>query len=101
MYKRLYNFLEKHNILFQNQFGFCKNNSTTFALLEITERIKESIEKHKFGCGIFIYLRKAFDMVNHTILLKKLMHCGIREKLNENFHGVRHYGFLGAWAQEN
>ena len=86
MYKRLYNFLEKHNILFQNQFGFRKNNSTTFALLEITERIKESIDKHKFGCGIFIDLRKAFDTVNHTILLKKLMHYGIRETANNWFN---------------
>ena len=71
MHKRLYSFLEQHNILFQNQFGFRKNNSTTFALLEITEKIKESIDNHKYGCGLFIDLRKAFDTVNHIILLKK------------------------------
>ena len=40
MHKRLYDFLQVHNILFQNQFGFRKNNSTTFALIEITEKIK-------------------------------------------------------------
>ena len=67
MHKRLYHFLEQNNILFENQFGFRKNNSTSYALMEITE----SVEKGKFGYGIFIDLRKAFDTVNHSILLKK------------------------------
>ena len=79
VHKRLYNFLEQNNILYHNQFGFRKNNSTTYALLQITEKIKETIENRKFGCGIFIDLRKAFDTVNHTILLKKLEHYGVRD----------------------
>jgi len=78
MHKRLCSFLDEHNILFKNQFGFRKNNSTSFALIQITEKIKETIEKKKYGCGIFIDLRKAFDTVNHEILLKKLEHYGIR-----------------------
>ena len=78
MHKRLYSFLDEHSILFKNQFGFRKNNSTSFALIQITEKIKETIEKKKYGCGIFIDLRKAFDTVNHEILLKKLEHYGIR-----------------------
>ena len=57
LHKRLYDFLEKNNILFKNQFGFRKNNSTIFALLQITEKIRESIDKGKYGCGIFIDLR--------------------------------------------
>ena len=61
-----------HNILFENQFEFRKNNSTSYALMEITEKIKESIDKGKYGCGIFIDLRKAFDTVNHSILVNKL-----------------------------
>ena len=71
MHKKLYNFLGKHNILFNNQFGFRKNNSTSLALIKITEKIKESIDNKKYGCGIFIDLRKAFDTVNHSILLTK------------------------------
>ena len=55
-------------ILLENQFGFRENNSTTYALMEITEKIKESIDRGKFGCGIFIDLGKAFDTVNHDIL---------------------------------
>ena len=44
MHKKLYNFLGEHNILFNNQFGFLKNNSTSLALIKITEKIKESID---------------------------------------------------------
>ena len=81
MHKRLYNFRLEHNILYQNQFGFRKNNSTVFALAQITEMIKVSIDNRKFGCGIFVNLRKAFDTVNHEILLNKLEHCGVRESI--------------------
>jgi hypothetical protein len=63
MHKRLYAFLEEHKILFENQFGFRKNNSTIHALIEITERIKESIDNGKFGCGIFIDLKKALILL--------------------------------------
>ena len=52
--------------------------STSHSLMEITEEIKESIDNGKFGCGIFIDLKKAFDTVNHQILLTKLEHYGIR-----------------------
>ena len=78
MHSQLYTFLEYHNILFKNQFGFRKKCSTAHSLIEITEKIKESIDSGKFGCGIFIDLKKAFDTVNHKILLQKLEHYGIR-----------------------
>ena len=78
LHLKLYRFLESNNILFQQQYGFRKNNSTAYALIQITEQIKESIDKGKFGCGIFIDLRKAFNTVNHEILLLKLEHYGIR-----------------------
>ena len=85
MHKRLYNFLNEHSILFSNQFGFRKNNSTSTALIQITEKIKESIDKSKYGCGIFIDLRKAFDTVNHSILLSKMEHYGVRDTALEWF----------------
>ena len=79
MHKRLYNFMEENDILYHKQFGFRKGNSTINALMQITEKIKESIDKGKYGCGIFIDLHKAFDTVNHNILLMKLEHYGRRE----------------------
>ena len=60
---------------------FRKNNSTIYALAQISEMIQVSIDSGKFGCGIFIDLRKAFDTVNHEILLTKLEHYGIRDNV--------------------
>ena len=78
MYHRLYSYLEELNILYPLQFGFREKCSTTHALISITESIRQSIDNNEFGCGIFIDLKKAFDTVNHTILLTKLNHYGIR-----------------------
>ena len=78
MHERLYNFLELHDILFQMQFGFRNGHSTDHALISLSERIKSTLDSKRVGCGIFIDLQKAFDTVNHNILLQKLSHYGIR-----------------------
>ncbi len=78
MYKRLYNFLEIHKILYNLQFGFRASHSVNHALISLTESIKNTLDNKRFGCGIFLDLQKAFDTVNHQILLKKLEHYGIR-----------------------
>ena len=78
MYQRLYKFLEVGELLFDMQFGFRSGHSTDHALVSLTESIKASLDKNRFGCGIFIDLQKAFDTLNHDILLKKLEHYGIR-----------------------
>ena len=59
VHKRVYEFFEDHNILYELQFGFRKKMSTGHSLVEITEEIKESIDNGKFGCGIFIDLKKS------------------------------------------
>ena len=78
MYARLCQFLEKSELFYSLQFGFRAKHSTNHALLSLTETIKESIDNNKFGCGVFLYLRKAFDTVNHKILLEKHQHYGVR-----------------------
>ena len=55
-----------------------KNHSTDHALIELVDQIRLSIDNKRMTCGIFVDLSKAFDTVNHQILLKKLEHYGIR-----------------------
>ena len=78
-------FLKKSNILYERQFGFRPNYSTTHALLEITEKIKPACDSRKYACGVFVDLQKSFDTLNHHILLKKLNHCGTRGIANNWF----------------
>ena len=82
MFTRAYNFLEKNNIIYKLQFGFRKKHSTNHALIDITESIRKALDNGKFACGIFIDLQKAFDTVNHNILINKLNHYGIRGVAN-------------------
>ena len=85
LYRRLYKFLVKHNVLYKYQFGFRKGYSTTMALIEIINNIKSAIDNNKFVCGIFLDLTKAFDTVDHQILLDKLHHYGVRGQTNNLF----------------
>ena len=78
MHKRIYAFLKDCNILYPLQFGFQENNSIDHALISLTEEIRSSLDNRRYGCGIFLDLQKAFDTVNHGILLNKLEHYGIR-----------------------
>ena len=67
---RLYEFLNVHNCIYELQFDFIKNHSTNYALLSLTENIREALDGNNFACGIFIDLQKALDTVDHDLLLQ-------------------------------
>ena len=85
MYARIEDFLKSSDILYKYQFGFRKQHSTNHALLSIVEQIRTSLDKKMYTCGVFVDLEKAFDTVNHKILLSKLDHYGIRGVANSWF----------------
>ena len=78
VYKQLISFIEKYDILCQYQFGFRKGRSTEQAIAEITDNLKSAIDNNLCTCGVFLDFAKAFDTVNHNILLQKMETYGIR-----------------------
>ena len=78
MLNRLLQFLNKNDILYKYQFGFRKNHATSNALTEVIDHKYKSLDEGNYVFGIYIDLKKAFDKVQHQILLHKLQHYGIR-----------------------
>ena len=71
IHNRLSKFLEENKCLFSKQFEFRNKHSTTHALIDITETVRKALDDNEFACGVFLDFKKAFDTVNHRILLKK------------------------------
>ena len=78
IYNRLFEFLNKHNVLSPSQYGFQKNMSTEYAITELQDRIVKDLASNKWTIGILLDLSKAFDTLDHSILIAKLGHLGIR-----------------------
>ena len=75
---KLVNHLEINHLLHQNQYGFQHNKSTVHHLLHLTNHIAQELNSKKYCIGVFLDLKKAFDVVSHNILLKKLEKLGIK-----------------------
>lgn len=78
IFRRLTNFLESKNLLTKCQFAFRRGMSTQLALLEQKEFILKNFEENLLTLGVFIDFSKAFDCINHNLLLRKLPQYGIR-----------------------
>jgi len=78
MFNRLISFLERNSILYNYQFGFRKNHSTSLALIDVVDNIYQNLDASLTVVGIYLDLTKAFDTVNHELLLYKLQNYGIR-----------------------
>ena len=77
VFDQLYNYLDKNNLLYKSQYGFRKGHSCELAAMEVTDKIFNELDKKKLPIAIFLDFSKAFDTINHDILIDKLKHYGV------------------------
>ena len=76
-YDQLYSYFSSNKYLHENQYGFRKNHSTEYSILEIIDRIALDLDKGNMPLAIYLDLSKAFDTLNHGILIDKLQYYGV------------------------
>ena len=77
IYKRIYNYLDKNNILYESQYGFRNKRSCEQAITELLGHILQAKESNHQSASVFLDLSKAFNTLNHEVLLRKLDQYGI------------------------
>lgn len=85
VYDQLYEYFSKNHLIYDSQYGFRQLHSTELAALEITDRLSQNMDKGKISITIYLDLSKAFDTLDHEILLDKLHYYGIRNTSNDWF----------------
>ena len=97
-YRRMENFIRKYKILTSCQFGFRKSSSTTHAIIRLLSNVVQAYHDKIYSVCFFLDLRKAFDTINHQIMLQKLKHYGFRGQcykyLQSYFHNRKQYVHL-------
>lgn len=78
VHKQLYNYLHANNVLFSNQFGFRPGKSTSNAIIHFLQYVYRGLDSDSYVFSMFLDFKKAFDCIDHEILLSKLFHYGIR-----------------------
>lgn len=83
VFNRIVEFATLHNIISDSQHGFRKKRSTETAIMSFLNNLYENLDQNKKCVGLFMDLSKAFDLVNHTLLIEKLKKYGLRGKVND------------------
>jgi hypothetical protein len=78
IFQQLHNFFKENNLYYNCQYGFREAHSTEHAVLELIDKVVMQLDNNKLPVAIFMDLTKAFDTINHSILLQKLQYYGIR-----------------------
>lgn len=86
LYDQIYEYFTLHKLMLNSQYGFRKKHSTEHAAIEIIDRLMEEIDNKNIPIAIFLDLSKAFDTLNHDILLKKLKYYGFKDNALSLMH---------------
>ena len=78
VFDQIYYYFQLHQLFYTNQYGFRKKHSTETAGLELIDRALKDVDNKQDPFAIFLDLSKAFDTIDHSIMIKKLKHYGIR-----------------------
>jgi hypothetical protein len=88
---RLLEFLDHQGVVIPGQYGFRSGYSTAMAIVDMVERVRDAWRKKNVALGVFIDLKKAFDTVDHRILLPKFEHYGVKGEV---------LGLLGSYLRD-
>ena len=100
VFDQLYQYFTDNDLIFTSQYGFRKLHSTELASIELIDRIAQYMDSGKLPLSIFLDLSKAFDTLDHSILLDKLKFCGISNtplKWFQSYLRSRQQFVVGIW----
>ena len=83
IHDQLYQYFDSNKLFYHSQYGFRKQRSTELAALELVEYILTEMDKNETPINVYLDLSKAFDTLDHDILLHKLIHYGLKEKATD------------------
>ena len=80
IYNQLYQFFTDQKLFYQSQYGFRQNHSTELAAIELVQKLTSEMDNNEIPINIYLDLSKAFDTLDHSILLEKLKIYGVKDQ---------------------